>query len=139
MKTLRLGNIELIPIHRDFSSYKEFLDWADSLSDGLERANYKQSKYIISLKKLGVFDHIKNNYSVTLTSEIVLQVDNDFGFSRDGLSVIIDDPSEVLKFLNSEDAVGYDGNGDEIDLKRGHSKIIDWSEESSISFIIRTI
>jgi hypothetical protein len=139
MKTLRLGNIELIPIHRDFSSYKEFLDWADSLSDGLERANYKQSKYIISLKKLGVFDHIKNNYSVTLTSEIVLQVDNDFGFSMNGTSVLIDDPIEVEKFLNSEDAVGYDGNGDEIDLKRGHSKIIDWSEESSISFIIRTI
>ena len=61
MRTLRLGHIELIPIHRDFSSYKEFLDWSDSLSDGLKRANYKQSKYIISLKKLGVFDHIKNN------------------------------------------------------------------------------
>ena len=139
MSTLKLGHIELIPIHRDFSSYKEFLDWADSLSDGLERANYKQSKYIISLKKLGVFDHIKNNYSVTLTSEIVLQVDNDFGFSMNGTSVLIDDPIEVEKFLNSEDAVGYDGNGDEIDLKRGHSKIIDWSEESSILFIIRTI
>ena len=139
MRTLRLGHIELIPIHRDFSSYKEFLDWSDSLSDGLKRANYKQSKYIISLKKLGVFDHIKNNYSVTLTSEIVLQVDNDFGFSMNGTSVLIDDPIEVEKFLNSEDAVGYDGNGDEIDLKRGHSKIIDWSEESSISFITREI
>ena len=139
MSTLKLGHIELIPIHRDFSSYKEFLDWSDSLSDGLKRANYKQSKYIISLKKLGVFDHIKNNYSVTLTSEIVLQVDNDFGLSMNGSSVLIDDPIEVEKFLNSEDAVGYDGNGDEIDLKRGHSKIIDWSEESSISFIIRTI
>ena len=115
------------------------MDWSDSLSDGLKRANYKQSKYIISLKKLGVFDHIKNNYSVTLTSEIVLQVDNDFGFSMNGTSVLIDDPIEVEKFLNSEDAVGYDGNGDEIDLKRGHSKIIDWSEESSILFIIRTI
>ena len=139
MSTLKLGHIELIPIHRDFSSYKEFLDWSDSLSDGLKRANYKQSKYIISLKKLGVFDHIKNNYSVTLTSEIVLQVDNDFGFSMNGSSVLIDDPIEVEKFLNSEDAVGYDGNGDEIDLQRGHSKIIDWSEESSILFIIRTI
>ena len=139
MSTLKLGHIELIPIHRDFSSYKEFLDWSDSLSDGLKRANYKQSKYIISLKKLGVFDHIKNNYSVTLTSEIVLQVDNDFGFSMNGTSVLIDDPIEVEKFLNSEDAVGYDGNGDEIDLKRGHSKIIDWSEESSISFITREI
>ena len=139
MKTLKLGHIELIPIHRDFSSYKEFLDWSDSLSDGLKRANYKQSKYIISLKKLGVFDHIKNNYSVTLTSEIVLQVDNDFGLSMNGSSVLIDDPIEVEKFLNSEDAVGYDGNGDEIDLQRGHSKIIDWSEESSILFIIRTI
>ena len=139
MSKLKLGHIELIPIHRDFSSYKEFLDWGDSLSDGLKRANYKQSKYIISLKKLGVFNHIKNNYSVTLTSEIVLQVDNDFGFSMNGTSVLIDDPIEVEKFLNSEDAVGYDGNGDEIDLKRGDSKIIDWSEESSISFIIRTI
>lgn len=139
MSTIKLGHIELIPIHRDFSSYKEFLDWSDSLSDGLKRANYKQSKYIISLKKLGVFNHIKNNYSVTLTSEIVLQVDNDFGFSMNGTSVLIDDPIEVEKFLNSEDAVGYDGNGDEIDLKRGDSKIIDWSEESSISFIIRTI
>ena len=139
MSTLKLGHIELIPIHRDFSSYKEFLDWSDSLSDGLKRANYKQSKYIISLKKLGVFNHIKNNYSVTLTSEIVLQVDNDFGFSMNGTSVLIDDPIEVEKFLNSEDAVGYDGNGDEIDLKRGDSKIIDWSGESSISFIIRTI
>ena len=139
MSTLKLGHIELIPIHRDFSSYKELLDWSDSLSDGLKRANYKESKYIISLKKLGVFDHIKNNYSVTLTSEIVLQVDNDFGFSMNGTSVLIDDPIEVEKFLNSEDAVGYDGNGDEIDLQRGHSKIIDWSEESSILFIIRTI
>ena len=136
MGPLKIGHIELIPIHRDFSSYNEFLDWSDSLSGGLKRANYKQSKYIIILKKLGVFDHIKNNYSVTLTSEIVLQVNSDFGY---GSSVLIDDPIEVEKFLNSEDAVGYDGDGGEIDLNRDHDKIIDWSEESSISFIIRTI
>ena len=73
---------------------------------------------------------------MTLTSEIVLQVDSDFGY---GSSVLIDDPIEVEKFLNSEDAVGYDGDGGEIDLNRDHAKIIDWSEESSISFIIRTI
>ena len=139
MKTLRLGNIELMPIERKFSSYKEFLDWCEGLSDGWKKANYKTAKYIMSLSKLKIFDNIKNNYSVTLTSEIVLQVDNDFGFSMNGSSVLIDDPIEVEKFLNSEDAVGYDGNGDEIDLQRGHSKIIDWSEESSILFIIRTI
>ena len=139
MITLKLGHIELIPIHRDFSSYKEFLDWSDSLSNGLRKSNYKESKYIISLNKLGVFDHIKNNYSVTLTSEIVLQVDNDFGLSMNGSSVLIDDPIEVEKFLNSEDAVGYDGDGGGIVLNRDQAKIIDWSEESSISFIIRTI
>ena len=139
MKTLRLGNIELMPVERKFSSYKEFLDWCEGLSDGWKKANYKTAKYIMSLSKLKIFDNIKNNYSVTLTSEIVLQVDNDFGFSMNGTSVLIDDPIEVEKFLNSEDAVGYDGNGDEIDLKRGHSKIIDWSEESSISFITREI
>jgi hypothetical protein len=139
MRTLKIGNIELMPTERKFSSYKEFLDWCDGLSDGWKKSNYKSAKYIISLKQLGIFDNIKNNYSVSLVSEIVLQVEDDFGFNRDGLSVLIDDPIEIEKFLNNEDAVGYDGKGDEIDLKRGNSKIIDWSEESSISFIIRTI
>jgi hypothetical protein len=136
MITLKLGHIELIPIHRDFSSYKEFLDWSDSLSDGLRKSDYKESKYIISLKKLGVFDHIKDNYSVTLITEIVLQVESDF---RYGTSVLIDDPIEVERFLNREDAVGYDEDAVTIDLNRDHTKIIDWSEESSILFIVRTI
>jgi len=139
MRILRIGNIELIPIYRDFSSYKEFLDWSDSLSDGLKRADYKTAKYIMSLSKLGIFKNIKDNYSVTLTTEIVLQVDNDFGFSMRGMSVLIDDPIEVEKFLNYEDAIGLGPSGEEIDVKRGADDIIDWSEESSISFIIRTI
>jgi hypothetical protein len=139
MITLKLGHIELIPIHRDFSSYKEFLDWTDSLSDGLRKSSYKESKYIMSLKKLGIFENIKNNYSVSLVSEITLQVDDDFGFSRNGLSVLIDDPIEVEKFINGEDAVGYDEDAVAIDLNRDHTKIIDWSEESSILFIVRTI
>jgi hypothetical protein len=82
MRTLRLGNIEFMPIERKFSSYKEFLDWCDGLSDGWKKANYKSAKYIISLKQLGIFYNIKNNYSVTLPTEIVLQVDDDFGFSE---------------------------------------------------------
>ena len=139
MRTLRLGNIELMPIERKFSSYKEFLDWCDGLSDGWTKADYKSIKYITSLKELGIFNNIKNNYSVTLPTEIVLQVDDDFGFSIDGLSVIIDDPSEVLKFLNHEDAVGLDKNGEEIDIRRGNSSIIDWSSEKSILFVIREI
>ena len=139
MRTLRLGNIEFMPIERKFSSYKEFLDWCDGLSDGWKKANYKSAKYIISLKQLRIFDNIKNNYSVTLPTEIVLQVDDDFGFSRDGLSVLIDDPSEVLKFLNHEDAVGLDKNGEEIDIRRGTDSIIDWSSEKSILFVTREI
>jgi hypothetical protein len=139
MRTLKLGNIELIPIYRDFSSYKEFLDWSDSLSDGLKRADYKTAKYIMSLSKLKIFQNIKDNYSVSLVSEIILQVEDDFGFSRDGLSVLIDDPIEVEKFLNGEDAIGIDKNSEEVDIKRGDSDIIDLQEETSISFIIRRI
>ena len=139
MKTLRLGNIELMPIERKFSSYKEFLDWCDGLSEGWKKSKYKSAKYIMSLSKLKIFENIKNNYSVTLPTEIVLKVDDEFGFSRDGLSVIIDDPSEVLKFLNHEDAVGLDKNGEEIDIRRGDSHIIDWSSEKSILFIVREI
>jgi hypothetical protein len=139
MKTLKLGHIELIPIYRDFSSYKEFLDWADSLSDGLRKSSYKESKYIMSLKKLGIFENIKNNYSVSLVSEITLQVEDDFGFSRNGLSILIDDPIEVEKFINGEDATGIDKDSEEIVIKRGDSDIIDWDAETSISFIIRRI
>jgi hypothetical protein len=139
MRTLKLGNIELIPIYRDFSSYKEFLDWSDSLSDGLKRADYKTAKYIMSLSKLKIFQNIKDNYSVSLVSEIILQVEDNFGFSRDGLSVLIDDPIEVEKFLNGEDAIGIDKNSEEVDIKRGDSDIIDWDAETSISFIIRRI
>ena len=137
MSTIKLGSIELIPIYRDFSSYKEFLDWSDSLSDGLKRADYKTAKYIMSLSKLGIFENIKNNYSVSLVSEIVLQVEDDFGFSRNGLSVLIDDPIEMEKFINGEDATGMDKDSEEIVIKRGDSDIIDWKEETSISFIIR--
>jgi hypothetical protein len=139
MRILRIGNIELIPIYRDFSSYKEFLDWSDSLSDGLKRADYKTAKYIMSLSKLGIFQNIRDNYSVSLVSEILLQVEDNFGFSRDGLSVLIDDPIEVEKFLNGEDAIGIDKNSEEVDIKRGDTDIIDWDEETSISFIIRAI
>jgi len=139
MRILRIGNIELIPIYRDFSSYKEFLDWSDSLSDGLKRADYKTAKYIMSLSKLGIFQNIRDNYSVSLVSEILLQVEDNFGFSRDGLSVLIEDPIEVEKFLNGEDAIGIDKNSEEVDIKKGDSDIIDWNEEISISFIIRKI
>jgi hypothetical protein len=139
MKTLRLGHIELMPIGIKLTSYKKFLDWFDGLSDEWKKADYKLVKYITSLKELGIFKNIENNYSVTLPTEIVLQVNNDFGFSRDGLSVIIDDPSEVEKFLNHEDAVGINGDGEGIDIRRGNSSIIDWSSEKSTLFVIREI
>jgi hypothetical protein len=139
MKTLRLGSIELMPIEIKITSYKKFLDWFDGLSDEWKIADYKSVKYITSLKELGIFNNIKNNYSVTLPTEIVLQVDDDFGFSRNGLSVIIEDPIEVEKFLNHEDAVGFNNDGEGIDIKRGNSSIIDWSSVRSILFVIREI
>jgi len=139
MRTLRLGNIELMPIERKLTSYKEFLDWCDGLSDGWRKADYKSAKYIISLKQLGIFEKIKNNYSVTLPTEIVLQVDDDFGFSRDGLSVLIDDPIEIVKFLNGEDAAGIDKDSEEVVINKRDSDIIEWNAETSISFITRLI
>lgn len=139
MRTLRLGNIELMPIEREFSSYKEFLDWCDGLSNEWSRSNYKSAKYIMSLSKLKIFQNLKNNYSVSLVSEIVLQVEDDFGFSRDGLSVLIDDPIEIVKFLDGEDATGIDKDGEEIVIKKGDDDILDWQEETSISFVTRLI
>ena len=139
MRTLKIANIELMPIEIKFTSYKEFLDWCDVLSDGWKKADYKTSKYIMSLSELGIFNNIKNNYSVTLPTKIVLQIDDDFGFSRNGLSILIDDPIEVKKFLNNEDAVGLDKNGEEMDIRRGTDSIIDWSSEKSILFVVREI
>jgi hypothetical protein len=141
MKTLNLGNIELMPIEREFSSYKEFLGWCDRLSNGWKISDYKLIKYIRNLKKLGIFKNIENNYSVEIISEILIDIEDDFESPHrdDESDILIDDPIEIEKFLNYEDSVGLNKDGIRIEIKRGDSHIINWSGEKSMLFVIREI
>ena len=139
-QTTKICNQTWTTTNLNVSKYRNG-DEIPQITVGVEwkKADYNEIEYITSLKELGIFNNIKNNYSVTLPTEIVLQVDDDFGFSRNGLSVIIEDPIEVEKFLNHEDAVGFNNDGEGIDIKRGNSSIIDWSSVRSILFVIREI
>ena len=53
--------------------------------------------------------------------------------------LIIDDPEEIIKFQNGETAFGYDNSGEEYEVERGSAQLVDWSEEKSVFFLVRSI
>lgn len=139
MKKLVIGNFEIGEINRSFSSYKEFLDWLDSLGDGFREANYKEWKFIMNLKQFGILAGILSQYCVKLVTSIGVQVEDDFGFKIYGIEVLIEDPIEIEKFINGNDAIGFNSDGYGIGCRKGNSNIMDWSEEAAELFISRTI
>jgi hypothetical protein len=133
MKKLRIGDYELIPINRIFSSFREFLDWSNSLSDGSERSRYKLTRYLFSLKKIGILKYILDNYSVTFITDISLEIDKGFGYKN----LIIEDPLSVENFLNGEDAIAYDDMAKEYEVNK--DDILDYQEQTGTFFIVKKI
>lgn len=133
MKKLRIGDYELIPINRIFSSFREFLDWSNSLSDGSEKSGYKLTRYLFSLKKIGILKYILDNYSVTLITDVSLEIDKGFGYKN----LIIEDPLSVENFLNGEDAIAYDDMEKEYEVNK--DDILDCQEQTGTFFIVKKI
>ena len=58
------------------------------------------------------------------------------GGSRD---LIIDDPEEIIKFQEGDTAYGYGNSGEQYEVERGSSQLLDWKEEESVFFLVRSI
>jgi len=140
LKSLNLGLIEVLPKKGSYSSYKEFLEYYSREtpnSEGIRIANYNESQYLLrDLGKLKIKEYIKNYY-YSIVTEIVCVIDP-FGIGgwRD---LIIDDPEEIIKFQKGETAYGYDNSGEEYEVEKESSKLVNWEESESVFFLVRSI
>jgi hypothetical protein len=140
LKSLNIGLIEVLPKKGNYSTYKEFLeDYSRETpnSEGIRIANYKEAQYLLrELGGLKIKDFIKDYY-YSIVTEIVGVIDPfGMGGTKD---LIIDDPEEIIKFQNGETAFGYDNSGEEYEVERGSAQLVDWSEEKSVFFLVRSI
>jgi hypothetical protein len=140
LKSLNIGLIEVLPKEGSYSTYKEFLDTYSREtpnSEGIRIANYNEAQYLLrDLGKLKIKEYIKNYY-YSIVTEIVCVIDPyGIGGSRD---LIIDDPEEIIKFQEGDTAYGYGNSGEQYEVERGSSQLLDWKEEESVFFLVRSI
>lgn len=137
---LNFGNLSILPKTDDKYSYKELVDLYDDKefnSSGVRRLNRTETSYLLrSFKELKISKNLENYYYKFVT-EIVLIIDT-FGIGR-YTDAVIDDPNEIAEFLKGEPALGYDRDGEEVEVFRGQGNLTDWSEEYSVFFLARKI
>ena len=139
-RPLNIGTFEVLPKVKQYENYLEFLnDYSRDTpnSEGIRIAKYKEGSYLLrEFKKLKVSQYL-NEYYYTFVTEIVVRYDPyGTGAYREA---IIDDPIEIVKFHEGEPALGYDNDGDESEFTRGSSRIDDWTNESSVFFLVRSL
>jgi len=138
-RNLRMGNIEIIvpdPIIRkagviDLDERKKFLKPGEEFSDESIR------NYILSLNSLRISKNILTEYGCP--NIIGIFISADFGGSR-GKSLYIEENIDIDLFMAGETVSAYDSSGEEHEVFRGSSQIIDWTaEEGNSLFIVRKI
>lgn len=137
---LNIGKFEVLPKVKQYENYLEFLnDYSRDTpnSEGVRIAKYKEANYLLTeFKKLKVSQSLAEYY-YTFVTEIVVRYDP-YGTGA-YKEAIIDDPIEIVKFHGGESALGYDSDGDGSEFTRDSSRIDDWSNESSVFFLIRNL
>jgi len=97
---------------------------------------YAISKYLMSMsKELKIKEHIIGKYGYEFVSQIEVIIDNDYGFG--GKTLIIEEDEDIKKFINGEDAIGYDEDGGDLEVRKGGSNVLDYKIEKGIYFIYR--
>lgn len=140
MKKLNIGLFEILPKEKEYETYSDLLkDYSMDTpnSDGVRISKFRESYYLLKeFKSLGVCDNLKK-YSYNLITEII--VEYDVYANGTSVEIIIDNPSEIEDFKKGEFAIGYDSDGEEHQVKRGTSYLIDWVQERSTFFLVRSI
>jgi hypothetical protein len=135
-KILDLGLVEIMSNTIKAEYYSDLKDEIEKLGEGWEMSVYAISKYLISMsKELKIKEHILGKYGYEFVSQIEVIIDNDYGYG--GKTLIIEEYEDIKKFINGEDAVGYDEDGGEHEVKRGGSNVLDYKIEKGIYFICR--
>jgi hypothetical protein len=146
-KPIRIGNIEILPRNKEYTSYKSFLDeyspgayftvnTKDVNSEGIRICNYLESSYLLKgFKELGIAKNLIDYYYTFLTS-VELMIDPTGGGNYK--SVLIDDPVEIVKHEAGEDSIGTDNDGEDIEIYP-YTHIADETKNESVFFLCREI
>ena len=122
--------------------YPNYLEFSEDYSktpniQGIRLANRKELYYLLKeFKDLKISENLRN-YSYVFVTEIIAQYD--VYANGSSVEIIIDDPQEILDFQKDGVGLGYDSNGEQHDINRGSSYMWDWSEQTSVFFLVRSI
>jgi hypothetical protein len=135
---LRIGNVELVKNpHLDKKGLVDPKEKEKLLRDGEEFAEGNISSYIFGLYKYGISKNIIKKYGHPNITGINITLD--FWGNR-GKSLYIDEPIDIDLFISGESVPAYDSSGEEYEVSRENSDVLDWSEEEGNSlFVVRKI
>lgn len=103
---------------------------------GISPSEYLKIKnYINDLNKLGIYRSILEKYSNQITSGIDVTIQGRYR----GFTATIDDPDEVKMFLSGEGAIAIDSNGEEHEVRKEMSDLLDWNEDRYQYFYFQKI
>jgi hypothetical protein len=134
---LRIGNVELIKNSElDKKGLIDPKEREKLLRDGEEFAEENIRNYIFNLYKYGISKNIIKKYGHPNITGINITVDH-HGRYR---SLYIEEPVEIDLFISGHPALAYDSSGEEYEVFRQNSDVLDWSEEEgNSSFVVRKI
>jgi hypothetical protein len=133
---LDLGLFEIMPNTIKAEYYSDLKKEIEKLGEGWEMSVYAISKYLMSMsKELKIKEHIIGKYGYEFVSQIEVIIDNDYGFG--GKTLIIEEDEDIKKFINGEDATGYDEDGGDLEVRKGGSNVLDYKIEKGVYFIYR--
>jgi len=133
-KNLDLGLVEIMPNTIKAEYYIDLKKAVDQLGGGWELSKYEVSRYLSSMsKELKIREHIMGKYSYEFISQIEIIIDND----HRGKTYMIEDDEEIKNFINGEEAICYDEDGEENEVRKDSSRVLDYEIEKGRYYVCR--
>ena len=133
-KNLDLGLIEIMPNTIKAEYYIDLKKEVEKLGEGWVLSKYEISRYLFSMsKELKIREHIMGKYSYELISQIEVIIDDD----HRGKPYIIDDDDDIKNFINGEEAICYDEDGGENEVRKDSSRVVNYEIEKGRYFVYR--
>jgi hypothetical protein len=133
-KNLDLGLIEIMPNTIKVEYYIDLKKEVEKLGEGWVLSKYEISRYLFSMtKELKIREYIMGKYSYELISQIEVIIDDD----HRGKTYIIDDDDDIKNFINGEEAICYDEDGEENEVRKDSSRVIDYEIGKGRYFVYR--
>jgi hypothetical protein len=133
-RNLNIGPVEIMPKVIEAESLKELQDKVKDLGDVWRISDWRLDGYIHRLcKELNVWKYL-STYEYVFVKSIELTFDDGQGRYK---TAIIDDPQEIVNYMNGEEALMFDEDGNDYEVKISSSMTVDTNIAKSSFYICR--